>query len=161
MIINLLFVINYAINLFEHLSWLVMEMRNIPSGNKKSSRMRCLYTKPQRGLDLSVPGVPHTVSLWFCCWDLLVGVFLACSVGTNSVCLDPSCYQRMLSSSDIQHDSDCGAEWGLHPVSWMQFKPLEAALTAQSLWILRLFLSPRPAAVLLASHHNPWLTSSF
>lgn len=62
MIINLFFVMNCAINLFGHLSWLVMQMRKIPSGNQKSSGMRCINTKPQQGLDLSAPGVPPTLS---------------------------------------------------------------------------------------------------
>lgn len=73
---------NCAINLFGHLSWLVMQMRKIPSGNQKSSGMRCINTKPQQGLDLSAPGVPPTLSprdpppsLWYCCWDWFVGFF--------------------------------------------------------------------------------------
>lgn len=162
-------------NSFGHLSCLVKEIRkpsvfcwntgSVPAGNlleTKSVLKWGALSWSQRCLDPRSLGIPHTGSLGHCPGHWCVRIFLACSVGTNPVCLDPWCHPRLLSSWGIQHDSDRGAGQGLwDPISWMEFKLLEAVLTTLSLWPVSFpFPSTRLAAVPLASYHDPWLTSS-
>ena len=143
-------------NFFGHLSCLVKEIRKIPAGNQKCSKMRCFITVTKRPwsqvLGHSSHWIPGTLSWTLVCKDFS-GLFQ--SAWTPGATQGGSAHEAFNKTQTVGHakvseTSSAGWSSNYWRLSWQ--------LWTFDQWFP--FPSTRLAAVPLASYHDPWLTSS-